>query len=164
MPVNFIKNANIFRNFLESIYVIEDWYRLVKKLQKFDKGDTVKRIILLAVVFFVFIALVICFYKNVIVLTHVSIIEGGENFQTEETFSENQQFVLKTEKLEDNTGTYVSFIIKDFDGNTVYICPNKFRARDLKYIKWDSLNVVVKSGDIGIVTYIYENGNWRAEG
>lgn len=123
-----------------------------------------KRIILLAVVFFVFIALVICFYKNVIVLTHVSIIEGGENFQTEETFSENQQFVLKTEKLEDNTGTYVSFIIKDFDGNTVYICPNKFRARDLKYIKWDSLNVVVKSGDIGIVTYIYDNGNWRTEG
>ena len=100
--------------------------------------------------------------KNIIFSAQNFFLKGGESFQVCEIFSENQQFILKTEKIIDNTGTYVSFLIKDVYDNVLYECPDKFRIMDLKYIKWDSLNVVVESGDVGTITYLYNNGKWNS--
>jgi hypothetical protein len=76
----------------------------------------------------------------------------------------DEKYRLQTERLEDETGVYASFSIylhKTHD--KIYICPDQYRTMDLESIDWEgeTYNVVVQSGDIGTVVYVYDDDSWE---
>ncbi len=87
--------------------------------------------------------------------------EGAENYPEQTFLSDNGDFMLCTHSVSEDDTNYVTFYIKEVsDDNIVFQCEDKYRAYDLKGVEWDNMNVVVKSGDVGEVMYLYEDGAW----
>lgn len=116
------------------------------------------------VLFLAFVIIFLCmvkFYDNIF-QTHQSIIKHSEAYEENHITSDDERYILNTQKIEESNVTYITFcIVKAENGKIVFDCPDKFRTYDLKSISWDSQDVVVKSSDIGTVKYIYVDGNWK---
>lgn len=93
------------------------------------------------------------------------IIETVHGYEPHSLVSNDGDYVLQTEKIEDDTGVYVSFFIALKDGPVVFRCPEKYRAMDVKTITWaeGSNDVVVTSFDERTYRYIYKYVDWIRE-
>jgi len=75
--------------------------------------------------------------------------------------SDDGEYILHTKKIEDKTGAYATFSIERADEQkVVFECSEKYRIIDLKSIEWNSHDVIVKSSDVGTVTYCFADDNW----
>ena len=116
----------------------------------------IKTLIIIFAVVLICVAIFYCILHS----THKQIIDGRKSYEPQSIFSEDGQFLLITEKVEESTGTYATFRIEDVNRQeTIFECPNKYRTWDLKSIKWKSFDVVVDSSDVGTITYKYNSGN-----
>ena len=103
----------------------------------------------------------VIYFLSGLFYTHNLLIKNPHNFEPYSIESVDKMYLLKTKKLNENTGTYATFDIESVnEGKVIYECPDKYRTFDLKSINWDSLNVVVVSGDVGTITYKFAEGQW----
>ncbi len=92
---------------------------------------------------------------------HNKIVDDGHNYMPYSVASEDCRYLLRTKKLVEETGTYATFTIEEVnEQKIVFECTDKYRTRDLHLIKWDSLNVVVYSSDVGTIVYQFNDGTW----
>ena len=92
---------------------------------------------------------------------HKAIINGSRAYEPYSIASDDGRYLLETILLDESTGTHTSFIIKSMlEQNVVFECSDQYRTRDLKSISWESLNVVVITGDVGTIKYNFFDGNW----
>ena len=95
-------------------------------------------------------------------LFHSMVIESGNNYPEEEILSDNGEYLLRIERVEDEYGVAsMTFSIKTADGGEVlFTCPEVYRAYDLHGISWDGEDVVVNSGDVGSYRYAKAADGW----
>lgn len=97
------------------------------------------------------------------ILMHQTVIENAHKYKPYYVESFDGKYVLQTEKIEDNTGVYASFHIAIKETNEIVFKSNEnYRTMDLKTISWseNSLNVIVESGDVGSIIYLYDDNKW----
>jgi hypothetical protein len=119
-----------------------------------------KKPIVVLVVIIAFIGVVACI-NFLTFVAHREIIENAHSYEPTSILSSDERFILKTERIEDESRIYVSFSVL-LNAKEIYRCPDKYRTMDLKSIDWDSdsYNVIVQSGDVGTIVYYYQNNNW----
>ena len=85
-------------------------------------------------------------------------------YQPYADISADGQYILQTEKIEDDISVYASFVIRSATDKTIrFRCYDKYRTMDLKSIAWDAgtNNVTVHSGDVGTIRYVSQGaGGW----
>ena len=94
--------------------------------------------------------------EDVLENAYKAIIEAAYAYEPYSLVSADGAYTLQTERIDEDTGVYLSFFITLNNGSLVFRCPDKYRAMDLKSITWseDSREVVVVSSDVG--TYRYD--------
>jgi hypothetical protein len=92
------------------------------------------------------------------------LIENSHNYELYSSTSSDGKYTLETKESDEETGVYVTFSIKDnYDKTVVFECEEKYRTLDLKSIDWDGNNIIVKSSDVGTITYYFFDGQWSQE-
>jgi hypothetical protein len=119
--------------------------------------------IALIIIAIVCVLLLCCLaFYHILFSVHKGIIDEGRNYEPYSVVSKDGEFLLKTKKVVDETGTYATFIIETVDEKEIlFECPEKYRTYDLKSIEWDSLNIIVDSSDVGTITYKFVNNTWE---
>lgn len=110
--------------------------------------------------------IVFWYLYNPIFYAHDAIIKQSHLFETQSLTSFDNKYVLETYLIEDNTGAYASFFVRASDNeDKIYSCNEKYRTMDLKSISWDdsTLDILVKSGDVGNVSYKFTNNTWEKQ-
>ncbi len=113
---------------------------------------------------FVILATVTIFLSSQIYNVHQAIIETSHSYEPMTMNSKDGSYILQTERYEDESGVYASFIIMTQDTrNIVFECPDRYRTMDLKGIYWgdEEYSVVVESGDVGTIIYRYQDNSWE---
>jgi len=124
------------------------------------QGNIKVFIIIGAIVFSIALVCLVCYFI-ILFSAQKRITDGSRDYTPVEIVSDDGKFILKINKETGATGTFVSFNIETTeDKKLIYECPDKYRAYDLKSIKWDSRNVLVVSSDVGTITYHFINDTW----
>ena len=121
------------------------------------------KVIIITVVSFCIVAMVVVLVINFYWLNSAQkkIVENGHDYEPYSATSADGKYLLKTNRLYEKTGAYVTFVIEIVDSQkVVFQCSDRYRAYDLKSITWDSLNVIVVSGDVGTITYRFTGDSW----
>lgn len=113
-------------------------------------------------IFIIVINLIFCRYK--LINIHKEIIEESHDYKLDNILSDDGNFIIKTVKNNDKTGTYLMFYVECISENKIiYRCNDKYRTFDLKNIKWDLNNIVIESADIGTIIYYFDGNTWNKE-
>lgn len=96
------------------------------------------------------------FYK-IIYDAHKIIIDSADEYVEYELPSEDGRYILQTQKVITDGVRCADFIISNSAGKVVYECQDSYRLCDLKDIKWNKLDVVVESSDLGTIIYEYDS-------
>ncbi len=73
----------------------------------------------------------------------------------------NGQFMIVTQIEETDNMEFISFYVKDIEGNIIYSCSENWRCWDFKEIKFidDTNDIYVYSADTGTIIYKYIDDN-----
>ena len=100
-------------------------------------------------------------FYHILVDVQRQIVSDGTWDQARSVSTEDGLFLLVVFPVDDPTGLHVGFEIESIEVHgVVFQCPDTFRAMDLKFIEWDRLDVVVKSGDVGTIVYAHTGDTW----
>lgn len=134
--------------------------------EKSDETMPKKRPLKLSIIIVAVVALLLVPLGMAVSYLHISaahIAESGKNYPEEKILSDSGEYLLCTERIEDESGVAsMTFSIKTADGEeALFICPDVYRAYDLKGIDWDGEDVVVNSSDVGVYRYTHTADGWK---
>ena len=100
-------------------------------------------------------------YFGILFYSHALILQDGRSYK--ETTETKGEYTLTTRIVEEEPAVMVGFEIHDSAGNLLFACKGSYRAMDLKGIAFaaDSYDVLVDSGDVGLMRYSFANGSWQ---
>ena len=105
-------------------------------------------------------------YYSVLVFTHTQILIGAETTAEyyDDFLAEKDGYVLKSSVIERDNIDYIAFTIEK-DGEVLFDCQKEnrtWRANDFKELKFSdtSLDIIVESGDMGILVFEYDGKSW----
>lgn len=117
-------------------------------------------VVLLCIIMVVFSVFTIRTYLNLLFI-HENIVEYGNQFDEKTLLSNDGQYILCLKGTNISDIKCVTFYIEKVNENgVVYRGQDNYRAYDFKGAKWDELDVVIASGDVGKIRYVYKNGTW----
>lgn len=99
-------------------------------------------------------------------MVNKSIVEQSHNYQPQSIISFDGKYILQTHKIEDDTSIYATFSVELQDTQQkIFNCSDRYRTADLKLVSWvdNTLDIIVKSGDVGSISYQFVNDTWKKQ-
>jgi len=132
----------------------------------YDRQNKVKRPVRIAVIVAALVAVVLAVGGGLLYAylfsAHSAIIQASHEYEPYSTVSPDGAYVLVVEVVDGGDVTEATFHIETAGtGSVVYECAEAYRTMDLKSIEWDAMDVVVDSGDVGVITYGFQDGSWE---
>ena len=124
-----------------------------------------KKAVMVAMSAMIFVlALCVCVMCVLLAVENRKIHTAARAYQPYSDVCADGKYILQTEKFEDETSVYASFVIRSANSETVlFRCYDRYRTMDLKTIVWETgtNNVLVHSGDVGTIRYVNQStGGW----